>query len=444
MFTYNEAIAYIDSFINYEKTGIRPGKKFSLVRLKKVIDEMKRPDLTYKSVHIAGTKGKGSTSLFTSSILKEAGFNVGLYLSPHLYTVRERISVNNEIIPKEEFASILFILSKYLDSFNLMEFSYFEVLTLAAILYFKQKKVDYAVFECGLGGRLDATNIVEAKIFGFSPISYDHTHILGEKITDIAREKAAIIKDNSYVATARQMPDVLSIIKNECGSKKADLSVSGRDFTYKVVNKDESGIFFDARSAGRTYSNVRVNMPGLFQAENAALAIEISSKAGHISEKGISADAVKRGISSAFIPGRIEVISLDPKIIIDGAQNMASAARLKYSIEQIFKYDKLILLLGVSNDKDIKGISRELGPMADRIIITRSQNERSADPYIIKGFFRGFKTIVTRDVKEGLGTALALAGANDIILATGSFFLISEVARLLSKKQKNVGELTCV
>jgi len=435
MLTYKGALEYLNSFVNYERSGLDLLKgEFDLGKLRKVLKKMKDPHQGYRSVHIAGTKGKGSVSVFTSSILREAGYRVGLFTSPHLGTIRERISIDGRVITEKDIVRAVEQVRRVIGQRSAFDrFSFFEVYTLLAILYFKIKKVEYAVFECGMGGRLDATNVIDGAVCGFAPISYDHVQVLGRKITAIAGEKVAIIKENSRCVSSPQRPAVLRVMENKCREKKASLSVVGKDITCRLRKTSENGGTFDISSRKREYKACHTAMLGDFQAENCATAVEICEQLMG-SEKGgrnISVKTVKRGISHAFLPGRMEVLCQRPFLVIDGAQNSASAARLKYSIEQIFKYDKLILLLGLSRDKDIRGVCRELVPLADEVILTRASVERAMDPALLKGYIKGKKAWTTRDVEEGLGMAFSRTVKGDLILATGSFFVIGEVRRLI-------------
>ncbi len=434
MLTYTQTLEYLDSLVNYEKTGIPPGKKdFDLDRLKEALKVLGGPERTYRSVHIAGTKGKGSVSTFTSAILERSGFTVGLYTSPHLYFERERIKINGVMISEEDFAGAFdLILGRLGDPFC-RQFSYFEIYTLIAIVHFSMNKVDFAVFETGMGGRLDATNVIDSEVSAVTPVSYDHMDSLGYKIEEIAGEKAAIIKGRSHCISSHQEPSVIKIIEEKCREAGASLSVVGRDITYRISHIGEEGSSFDVEGLLNSYRGCHTNMLGDFQVANAATAIGICEKLlGDIGDKGIYKDRVKEGIRCAFIHGRMEVFSKAPLILIDGAQNGDSARKLKNSIEQIFRYDRLILLLGLSKDKDIKGVCEELLPIADEIILTRASVKRAQDPCIIRGYIKRKPVRVTSDVKEALGVAFETASRSDMIVVTGSFFLIGEAGKLLS------------
>ncbi|MEA3489987.1 MAG: folylpolyglutamate synthase/dihydrofolate synthase family protein [Candidatus Omnitrophota bacterium] len=424
------ASKYLDSFVDYEKTGfdgIR--RKFDLAGLRRVLKDLGDPQRDYLSVHVAGTKGKGSICAFTSSILRDAGYRVGLYTSPHFFTPAERIRVNGRMIGGSDLVRTVSVLKERIGRDAAKRFTFFEVYTLLAILYFSMKKVDYAVFETGMGGRLDATNVIDARICAISPVSYDHMNVLGSRIGQIAREKAAIIHRGAHCVSAPQRAAALDAIISRCGRVGASLSVVGKDVTYSIKTADEKGSAFDVQGNRGSYRGCRTRMPGRFQVTNCAAAVAVCERVLH--DKRIDKRVIKRGIRNAFIPGRLEVLARRPLIVIDGAQNGDSAEKLKYSVEEIFKYDRLILLLGVSGDKDIGSICRRLAPMADEVVLTRASTSRAADPNLIKGYIRGRRVRITGDVKEALGTAFSIAGRDDMILATGSFFVIAEVTEII-------------
>ena len=430
MQSYKASLEYLSSFVNYEKTGLEEAKNnFDLNPLRKTLEKLGNPQEAYKSIHVAGTKGKGSISTFTSSILQNAGFKVGLYTSPHLSTERERIRINGSMIPEEDLASTLDKLKEVIGPKEEKRFSFFEVYTLLAILYFSIKNVDYAVFEAGLGGRLDATNIIDAEVCVIAPVSYDHMHVLGGTLKEIAQEKAAIIKKGSFCVSAPQKKEVLEVIRLKCQEAGARLAIVGEEITYEVSLASEKGTQFDVTTEKTSYPECFTVMPGIFQAQNGSVAVGACEKMlGEVSQ-----EAVKEGIKKAFIPGRMEILSHNPRILVDGAQNGASAKELKYSVEQIFKYDKLILLLGLSRDKDIKSVCDCLAPAASEIILTKSTSARAADPELIRGYIKKGSVKITRSVKEALGLAFKKAKKGDLILATGSFYLIGEVKDLLKK-----------
>ncbi|MFH1395070.1 MAG: folylpolyglutamate synthase/dihydrofolate synthase family protein [Candidatus Omnitrophota bacterium] len=427
---YSQIIDYLQSFINYENIGFNEIKNsLYLEKLVQVLKKAENPQNSYRSIHVVGTKGKGSISTFVSFILREAGYKVGLFTSPHLACARERIQFNNKLISESDFEDAFNRLREYLGKEPEKKFTFFEIYTLVALVWFSIKKVDFAVIEAGLGGRLDATNIIDAKICGISSISYDHMNVLGETLSEIAAEKAAVIKKNAYCVTVPQKETVMEIIRKKCAENDAVLSVVGQNINYEIKRIDQTGASFDFYGKNSNYKNCRISMPGGFQVSNCAVALGICEYIMGSAQN--SENLFKKGLADTFIPGRMEVLSEKPYILIDGAQNADSAMNLKKSIEQFFDYNKLILVLGISKDKDIEGICRNLVSVADEVILTRASVSRAADPFLIRGYIRGKRTRVTGSVKEALGLAFSSAGKHDMILATGSFFVISEVRKII-------------
>ncbi|MFH1846899.1 MAG: folylpolyglutamate synthase/dihydrofolate synthase family protein [Candidatus Omnitrophota bacterium] len=431
MKTYKDVLNFLDSLTNYENIGFRDiNKGFTCPdKIRKALDRIKNPDYNYRSIHIAGTKGKGSICAFTASILESAGYKTGLYTSPHLMSPCERISVNGDLIGDADIVDVMRYLHDVLGESFLREFTFFEVFTLIAIEFFNRQKVDFAVFETGLGGRLDATNVLNSEVCGITPISYDHMEVLGENIKDIAFEKAAIIKTGTKCISSLQKEEAMDVIKQRCEEQNVCLSVVGKDITFTLNDINESGSLFNVFGKKRQYKDCRIKLPGYFQVTNCVTAIGICGEV--FGDMDIKDTVIKEGVIRAFIPARMEILCKSPTLIIDGAQNKESARKLKYSVERIFKYGKLILILGLSREKDISGVCKQLVPFADEIILTRSANTRAEDPFIIRGYIRNRSVKVTRDTREALGTALKIAGKNDMILATGSFYVAGEVRELL-------------
>lgn len=424
----DKALKYLNSFTNYELLGMDGSTGgFDISKVRRALDELGSPDSAYKVIHVAGTKGKGSTCAFINSILEAHGFTTGLFTSPHLYDPRERIKVSGEMIEEDALADLVDMVSVKVTPEE--GFTYFEALTIMAALHFKKRNVEYAVFETGLGGRLDATNVLSPEAVAITPVSYDHMNVLGSRLEDIAKEKAAIIKKGCVCISAPQKEAALRVIEEKCASEKVEMHYVGGDIRIENALFDAEGGSFDIVSGGRSYRDCRISLPGDFQLVNAAVACAVCGKV--LADRFEETD-LKAGLQRAFIPGRMEMIAHNPSIIIDGAQNAESASRLKYSIEEIYKYDRLLLLLGMSKDKDIKGLCEELSPAADKVILTKVDMERAADPVIMRGYFKGKDVRVTGDVKEALGTVFAEAGGNDLVLVTGSFFLIGQIRQMLS------------
>ncbi|MGE5197827.1 MAG: bifunctional folylpolyglutamate synthase/dihydrofolate synthase, partial [Deltaproteobacteria bacterium] len=404
---YSETARYLESFINYEKIPKWSYRKFlKLTRFKDFLNRIGNPQNTLKCIHVAGTKGKGSTCAFIAYILRQAGFKTGLYTSPHLSDFRERIRILSSrvdkrgrgitfegMIPRKDLLRLVEKLKYNIERFNKKSkygpLSFFEIYTALAFIYFKEQKVDFAVLETGLGGRLDATNTVRPLVCAITPISYEHTDKLGHTLTEIATEKTGIIKaqsskrknQNVTVIAAPQEEEAMAVIRARCKAKEAVLYEVGKDLSYIRTNRGlkVKGIFGN-------YSGIKIRLLGEHQLTNAAVAIGTIEALRNYGIK-VSGDSIRRGLYSTFWPGRCEVISANPLVILDGAQNAASSRIIRKAIEDIFSYKKLILVLGISDDKDIKGICKELYDLADKVILTKADNLRASDPESLAQYF---------------------------------------------------------
>ena len=432
--TYEESLRYLDSFVNYERrSGYDYKESFRLDRMRRLASGLGNPQKDFKSIHIAGTKGKGSTSAITHAILKEAGYRTGLYTSPHLSSFRERIRIDDELISEEDVSRILSRIKDAVDSMKDDLPTFFEVYTALAYLYFKERSVDFAVFEVGLGGRLDATNILEPLVSVITPISYEHTDKLGNTLTEIATEKAGIVKANSVCVVAPQEEESLKAIVGICSQRRAKAILVGKDIKFKEITFTDSREIFTVSGMLGDYPRLEMSLLGAHQIVNAATAIG-TIEALHFSGFDIDREAVKKGVRGAKWPGRLEVVSRRPYMILDGAQNRASAGALSRAIKRAFKYRKLILVLGVSSDKDIKGILDELLPIADTVILTKAKvPDRAAAPERLEELItsRDKAIFLTQDVGDALVKARSNACAEDLILVTGSLFVVGETRQVV-------------
>ena len=372
-----------------------------------------RPEQALRVIHIAGTKGKGSTCAFAANILKETGFKTGLYTSPHLLDVRERIKIlekAEEDISRKDFAMLIKKIKPYaqrLRKTKLGRLTYYEILTAMAFLYFKQQKCDFVVLETGIGGRLDATNVVSSLICALTPISYEHTQVLGSSLDKIAAEKAAIIKNKTQiVVTAPQRPTVRRVIKKQVRKCGARLIAAGP----------------------AEYPGLTVGLLGAHQLVNAGLAAAVI-RALRYHGVNISEQAISKGLKNTRWPGRLQVIARRPKIVLDGAQNRASSIALKQAVNKCFKFGRLILVFGVSQDKDAGGMLQELVPLAKQIVLTKSGNPRAMEPEVIKSLIKanGAAISLTGSSTDALKIARQAARQKDLILVCGSLFLVGEV-----------------
>jgi len=448
--SYLKALQYLESRINYEKLSKYPYKKaLSLKRVQFFLDTIHNPESFLKSIHIAGTKGKGSTSAFIAYILREAGYRVGLYTSPHLVDFRERIrilapgSAEKEdfsgMIPKRKFAELVFRLRPTIEKYNRVSkygpLTYFEICTIIALVYFKEEHVDFAVLETGLGGRLDATNAVNPLASIITPISYEHMDKLGYTLTKIASEKAGIIKSQksppvrqtgkvksqkSTVISAPQTQEALTVIRSKCKKEKAKLLVVGRNIKYAGTENN-----FKVITPCREYKNLKIKLIGAHQIMNAAVSLGAIESLRSSGVK-VSIDSIRGGLYNTLWPGRCEIVSKRPFIILDGAQNSASAGVLSQAVRNRFRYQRLILVLGISSDKDMQGIAKQLYALADAVILTQARTPRAADAHVLKNYFKGKETYVTESVREAKKLALKISRKEDLILITGSLFVVGE------------------
>jgi dihydrofolate synthase/folylpolyglutamate synthase len=445
---YPETVKYLESFINYEKIPAYPYKEsLKLERIEEFLESIGNPQDALKCIHVAGTKGKGSTCAFISYILRQAGYRVGLYTSPHLSDFRERIRIlaqqsdtlTNQakcefegIISESELAQLLEILKPKIEDYNKNseygQLSFFEVYTSLAFVYFKEKKVDFAVLETGLGGRLDATNVVNPYVCAITPLSYEHTQKLGNTLREIAAEKAGIIKaqsvkckaQNLIVISAPQEKEAIEVIRNKCKKVDARLYEVERDITYQKTNNG-----FNIKGIFGEYPNLEIRLLGDHQLINAAVAIG-AVEALRFYNINININAIRVGLYDTLWPGRCEIISRNPLLVLDGAQNVASTLALRQAIKANFKYKKLILVLGVSCDKDIKGICKELYDLLDTVILTRANNSRAAEPERLAEYFKAKETYITNNVEEAVTYAQRIARKEDLILVCGSLFVVGE------------------
>lgn len=415
---YLQARQYLESFINYEIHLHKiSASEFKLDRIVHLLELLGNPQAAYKIIHVAGSKGKGSTSVITATMLDQAGFRVGLYTSPHLYDFRERIRVLKkpycsskkdelfgDTIKADELVKLVNQLKPFVEQIHRKKkfgkLTYFEILTALALLYFKHRKVDFAVLETGLGGRLDATNAVSSDIAVMTPISLEHTNILGKSITKIATEKAGIIKKpKQNVVLAPQVKVVSRVFEKRC-----------RKFLIqpRVV---------------KSRGDLKINLLGAHQKINTSTALCVIDC---LREKGcdIPVSAVQRAVKNIYWPGRLEIIGRKPMVIIDGAHNLDSIEKLIQSVKEIIGRRRVIVIFSAAKDKDVKGMLNQLNKISDHIILAQMNHPRS---FVFTNKLSG---MIAPDVGSAVKSALAQANKEDVVLVTGSLFLVSEARKL--------------
>ena len=436
---YGQAEEYLNSFVNYEQVpGITYAPSdYTLSHVEELLARMGNPQLTARTIHVAGTKGKGSVAAMIAQVLSGSGYKTGLYTSPHLHTLRERIRVDGSLISEVEFAGAMAEVKPVIESMKqdtgLRQLTYFEALTALAFACFKRKQVDVQVLEVGLGGRLDATNVADPVVCIITPISLDHTQILGNSLEEIAREKAGIIKPGCWVVLSPQPAEAASVINDICREKKAKVVRVGKDINWQKTGGDlrHQSLIIEGRM-----NKYRVNIPllGDFQLENAATAVaalEILAVEGF----SISPTGITQGLARVTWPGRFHILREAPLVLVDGAHNVASMRGLVSNIQKYFDYERVFLVFGTSCDKDIAGIINALVALSPQVIIAQAGHSRAAPLLTLAEEFskRGIEPDIGKTVPEAISRALSLADRTDIICVTGSLFVVAEALDYFSR-----------
>ena len=426
---YQAAIDYVLSFADYERSS-RSSVIFDTSRIEALLERLGEPHLATESVHIAGTKGKGSTAAMIASVLTASGYRTGLYTSPHLHSFTERIRIDGEPIPEAGFAALVQRLRPGLDAFNRLgvhgELTTFEMLTALAFVHFKERAVDFQVLETGLGGRLDATNVVQPKVCAITSVSLDHTEVLGNTLAKIAAEKAGIIKPGCVVVSAPQLPEVRNVMSSACLERGARLIEVGQDIVWRLTERSDAGQSFRLSGLGGSY-DLTIPLLGEHQVDNAAVAVGIAEALAGLGVR-ISAEGIATGLSRVSWPGRLQVLRRDPLLVVDGAHNADSARRLAKALPEYFRFAKAVLVIGTSRDKDIAGIVDGLLPRSTNVVVTRSRNPRAADVSALAAEFsrRGVKAKEADTVGSAVEMALRGAGRQDLVCVAGSLFVVAE------------------
>ncbi len=425
----NEAQAFLAGL---ETRGIRLG----LDAVNALLAALGDPQEGVKTVVVAGTNGKGSTAAMTASILGAAGYKTGLYTSPHLYDVTERIVVGGHQIEQETFNERLAEIKSVVDE---MEKStedvptQFEVLTAAAFLHFAAEGVDFAVLEVGLGGRLDATNVTTPRATIICDVGLDHQKFLGDTLEDIACEKAGVIKEHGTVVCAVGDPTAKRVIEETAREKGAKLIRVGTDITYHAMERTTAGIEGRITTTARTY-DVFLPLHGSFQLRNAAAAVGAVDVLSGIGYR-VPDEAVLTGLGRLTWPARIEVMQRKPLVVVDGAHNPAAMGALADAVKESFSYERLILVYGAMGYKDHAAMAAAIAPLANDVIATRASHPEAAEPRDLLRPVRAYTSNVSHvdGVQEAVTEALSKAGANDLVLVAGSLAVAAEARRRWKK-----------
>lgn len=444
--TYSQAISFLYSLGNEVLTA-----KLGLDNTKKLLRFLGHPQESFRSVLIAGTNGKGSVAAFSESVLRTAGYKTGLYTSPHLVRIEERIRVNGKEISPETFARLTHTVKEAIDQLHAgvsrdghrikldIHPTFFEIVTVIAFLYFAESQVEIAILEVGLGGRLDATNVVNPIVSVITSVSYDHQAYLGNRLEAIAAEKAGIIKPTPLcrqpglpVVCSSENKVVIQLVKQRCKAVGATFVSAFQGLKFKVIdNSFERFSLWVGPILGRRLE-LTVPLPGIHQIGNVLAAIKALEILHHTGFP-LHPTALKEGIARTCWPGRLEVIQTQPRLVLDGAHNPAAAKSVSNHIRSFLPSERLILVYGSLGDKDNGGILSNLTCLTREIILTRPDSERGTAPLEILKSAAGFKTVIrlTRSVDTAWRVAHSLAYPEDTILVLGSLFLVGDVKRRL-------------
>jgi dihydrofolate synthase / folylpolyglutamate synthase len=449
--TYEAAIEFLYGRINYERIDAQAysTSDFKLDRMRLLLSRIGNPQDRIPAIHVAGTKGKGSTCAMVASVLATAGYRTGLYISPHISAFEERMTVNGARPSPDELVALVNRLLPVVADIDAMsgqlQPTYFELATAIAWLYFEDRRADFAVLETGLGGRLDSTNVCQPVVSVITNVSRDHTHILGSTVRQIAWEKAGIIKPGIPVISGVTHPDALDMVEQICGERRSPLILLGREIAAANRRRSdttpadgnpagESSGVVDIRTPRRLWTDVPLALRGAHQVGNAALAVAVLDEL-QASGVSLSEDAVRRGLAQVDWPARVEVIARQPTIVIDAAHNWESARALVATLREEFSPRRRLLIFAATRDKDVNGLLRILLPEFDTVIFTRYlDNPRSVPVEELQSFVSSISNRrfhLADDPATAWRMARRWAGADDLIAITGSFFLVAELRNLV-------------
>lgn len=422
--TYHATLSYL---YGLQKFGI----KFRLANISYLLATLNHPQKNLPCIHIAGTNGKGSTSAFIASMLSYAGYRVGHYTSPHLINFTERIKINTCEISKKDVVRLTTLLRKKEKAIESITF--FEFVTAMALCYFAEQKVDVAVIEVGMGGRLDATNVVSPLVSIITNIAREHEFYLGNSLTKIAKEKAGIIKKKSVVITGATQPRVLSLFIKRCYALHVPLYQLGKDF---LLTKTSLNVY-QYHGLRHSLQGIKIGLVGDHQTKNASLAlaaIEI------LNEKGYYIDDSKalQGLRYVSWPGRLETVHHLPCVLLDGAHNPAAMESLRQALLQHFVFKKLILVLGIMADKNIKGMMNIIVPIADKVILCTPHLDRAASTHLLSQLLDDYNVSYhqVEEVRDAIRYALSIAHPQDVICVTGSLFTVGEARSMFLQPKR--------
>lgn len=418
-------------------------QNFDLDRMRTLLRKLGNPQDRFRSVHVAGTKGKGSTCAMIANMLEGNGYKVGLYASPHLNDIRERIQINGQMIPQAEFARLVRQVAPLVTHARPTP-TYFDVLTAVAFKYFAEQKVDIAVVETGLGGRLDSTNVIKPEVTAITNISKDHMAQLGNTLEKIAEEKAGIFKHGIPAVSVSQPPEVEAVLNRVAQKVGATLDITGKtiEFSYRFESSRMLGPHNRVCLTTPTtkFEHLAVPMLGEHQALNCGLALAVIDK---LKQRGIALNDARsmEGLAKTTLPGRMEQVSQNPRVLVDAAHNAASLDAMMRAIGQHIPYDSMVVIFGCCADKDVSGMLERITSGADKVIFTAVNNIRTANPDELAARYieqYGKMAQVAPNLSAALEIANRAVTKEDLICITGSFYLVGEARKLFASNHAPV------
>jgi dihydrofolate synthase / folylpolyglutamate synthase len=422
---YTQAIEYIQ---NLSKFGINLGME----RIERLLALLDNPEQDMQCIHIAGTNGKGSTAMMLAAVLQAAGYKVGVYTSPHLQSYTERFTIGGEPIGEADFARLVSVLQQPLE--HVLQTTQdqpteFEVLTAMAFYYFKEQAADYVILEVGLGGTLDSTNVITPLLSVITNVAFDHMDKLGTTLAEIASHKAGIIKPAIPVITAAT-GDALHVIETEAKYKKASVSNIWKDCLWECVKATSERQIFHLRTPKKMYRNLHIRLLGPHQLANCAVTVRALEQ---LMEAGVFIEerAIYEGLAAARWPGRFEVVSNAPCIILDGAHNPDGAKALRATLETVFPAAEIVLVVGILADKDYKTMLTDFSAVANLMIVTTADSPRAADPAVVANEITGCEVEVVPDLAEAIAAGVRQAGMGKVMCVCGSLYTIGKARDIL-------------
>lgn len=418
--------------------------KLGLERISFLLNELGNPHLKYKTLHVAGTNGKGSVTRILSTILKEHGFKTGANYSPHLIRINERFTINNEEIDDKNIVEIMNIIMPAVEKMDSMSEemkpSFFEIATAIAFLYFYEQKVDIAVFEVGMGGRFDATNVIKPVVSVISNIAFDHVKTLGDTLGKIAFEKSGIIKNNTPVVTGAENKEAVEVICKEAEKKEAEVFLLHRDFDYENTCFELGKNLFDYKDTNLNLEKIQLSLNGEHQFKNTSVAIRAYYEFCKREKININERALRKALKEVYWAGRFEVISVNPLIIVDGAHNEQGSLQLTENWEKYFPGKKAVLITGILSDKDYSSMVRNFAKIAKSVIVTEPVSPRATDISEIYNefakYFNEENLFFEKEHYKACKKALEILGENTPVLLSGSLYLIGYLKEVFIRDLK--------